>query len=197
LSRKDLDLGTCRLYTSLRHARYFCSRGNFGISGTAISAVAQCGQGARAASWRGNLFSHLAFTGYPCLRLGENPLVLVGVLQEVGNVKEGITFQPDVHKRRLHARQDTTNAALVDSTHQPDIDVALVVHFNNLVVLHETNLRLMGRRRDKQLLRHQKLLSQELERIDPGESGDHILRCSSGDRAQPHAAEAPRYGPPY
>ena len=72
------------------------------------------------------LSSLLGFTGYPCLRLGENALVLVGVLQEVGNIKEGIALQPDVHKRRLHAWQDATDAALVDATHQSDIDVTLV-----------------------------------------------------------------------
>ena len=41
-------------------------------------------------------------------------LVVLFQLHKVGNVEEGVAFQPDVNKGRLHARKDSGYAAFVD-----------------------------------------------------------------------------------
>jgi hypothetical protein len=41
----------------------------------------------------------LGVTRHARFRLGENALVFLSVLKKVGNIKEGVAFQTDVHKR--------------------------------------------------------------------------------------------------
>ena len=81
-----------------------------------------------------------------CLRfrLFENLVVIFLVLEkEIRNVEESIPVQPDVHESRLHPGKHPADTAFIDSAYQPHIRIALKIHFHQLVVFHDGQLRLV------------------------------------------------------
>jgi hypothetical protein len=86
-------------------------------------------------------------------RFFENLVVIFLVLkEEIRNVEESISVQPDSHEGRLHSRKHPADTAFIDSSYQPDIRISLKIHFHQLVVFHDGQLRLVRRRRDIHLL---------------------------------------------
>jgi hypothetical protein len=86
-------------------------------------------------------------------RLFEDLVVIFLVLEkEIRNVEEGVSIQPNVHESRLHPGKHPADAALIDPPQQPHVSVALIIHFHQLVVFHDSQLRLVRRRRDEHLL---------------------------------------------
>ena len=63
-------------------------------------------------------------------------LVLIFQLHEIGDVEEGVAFQPNVHECGLHAGQDAGYAASVDGTCQGVFVFTFQIDFCQLVVFH-------------------------------------------------------------
>jgi len=61
-------------------------------------------------------------------------LFLVFELDEVGDVEEGIAFQAEVDKSRLHARQNARHAPVVNGTREGVLVFAFVIDFRELIV---------------------------------------------------------------
>ena len=90
-----------------------------------------------------------------CLRfrLFENFVEFFLVLEEeIRNVEKGISVEADVHECRLHPGQHPADSPFIDSSYQPHIRISLKIHFHQLVVFHDGQLRLVRRRRDIDLL---------------------------------------------
>ena len=79
-----------------------------------------------------------------CLRfrLFENLVVIFLVLKEIRNVEKSIPVQPDVHECRLHPGKHPADTPFIDSPYQPHIRISLKIHFHQLVVFHDGQLRL-------------------------------------------------------
>ena len=82
------------------------------------------------------------------------PLILFQVFEEVGDVEEGVAVEPDVYKRRLHPGQDPGDAAFVNAADQPKLFFPLNVDFDNLTLLHQRDLGLVGGGRNHHFLGH-------------------------------------------
>ncbi len=87
-------------------------------------------------------------------RFLEDLVIFFLVLVEVGNVKEGITIEADIHKRRLHAGEHAANPPLIDTAYQANVGIAFEIHLDQLVVFQHGHLRLVRRRGNIHLLRH-------------------------------------------
>jgi len=66
--------------------------------------------------------------------------------REVRNIKEGVPFEPDIDKGRLHSGEHPVDAALVNASNQAHIGVAFEIHFYQLTVFAHGDLRLVWRR---------------------------------------------------
>jgi len=92
---------------------------------------------------------HLRFLGVlcgTCFGLREHLVVFLFILIEIRDVEERVPLQANVDERRLHAGKNPADTPLVDSTHEPDVNLALVIDFDQLVVFQHGDLRLMRRR---------------------------------------------------
>ena len=67
-------------------------------------------------------------------------VVMLFQLHKVGNVEEGVAFQADIDKRRLHARQNAGDAALIDGACEGVFVFALEVDFREQIVFHQAHL---------------------------------------------------------
>ena len=76
------------------------------------------------------------------------------LVEDIGNVEKRRFVQTDIDKCRLHARQDTDDAAPVDVADDAKLAVAFDVEFGNVTVLQQCNPRLVGRGVDDQFLGH-------------------------------------------
>ena len=79
-------------------------------------------------------------------------VVFFVVLEEIRDVEKRVPVQPDIHKSRLHARQDARYAALMDAPGQGIFVFALEINFDDLVVLEYRHLRLVAVGRNHQFL---------------------------------------------
>ena len=70
-------------------------------------------------------------------------VVLLGVLEEIRNVKKGIPLESDVHKCRLHARQDLRDFAFIDVADNPLGAMSFDVILDKFVVLQDGEFRLL------------------------------------------------------
>jgi hypothetical protein len=57
-------------------------------------------------------------------------IVVLKIFEDVADIKESVAVQSDIHKRRLHARENASNAALVDAADQREFFFALDVDFD-------------------------------------------------------------------
>jgi hypothetical protein len=64
---------------------------------------------------------------------------------EVGDVQERIAFQPDVHKARLHARQNARHTPVVNRAREGVLVLALVINLCEFVFFDDRQPRLMRR----------------------------------------------------
>ena len=119
---------------------------------------------------------------YPRLRVGDDPVVLLGVFVEIGNVEEGVTIEADVHEGRLHAGQDPADPPFINPADQPRLRVALEVDFHQAVVFQHRDLRLMRRRGNEQLLLHGNSFAQETSAGSIPIHRENHLRVSFSDR---------------
>jgi hypothetical protein len=76
-------------------------------------------------------------------------LVVLFQLHKVGNIEEGVAFQANVNKGRLHAGQYAGYAPFVDGPCQGVFIFALEIDFREQIVFHQTHLGFVGRGRDK------------------------------------------------
>jgi hypothetical protein len=79
---------------------------------------------------------------------------LLVLVKEIGNIQERVPVKANIDERRLHARENAVNAALVNATYQADVRIALEIHLYQLVVFQHCDLRLVWRRGNIHLLRH-------------------------------------------
>ena len=70
---------------------------------------------------------------------GDDLFVLFGVFEEIGNVKEGIALETDVHERGLHARQDFRYLTFIDVADDALRSMPLDVKLNEFVVFQDGN----------------------------------------------------------
>ena len=64
---------------------------------------------------------------------------------EVGDVKEGVALEADVHEAGLHARQNAGDASVIDGTGERVLVLALVINFGEVVVFDDGEPRLVRR----------------------------------------------------
>jgi hypothetical protein len=76
------------------------------------------------------------------------------VFIKVGNVKEGVAFEADINKRRLHAGKHAADASFVNAADQADVGISFEIHLDQLVVFKHGHFRLVRRRGNIHLLRH-------------------------------------------
>ena len=157
-------LGGRRPESAVQPSRQATPPGEAQSAAAAGSGATSATTGTRCLRYRGSSRSRRHCRGFCLLRseLGstrfrflEDLVVFFLVLvEEVGNVKESITFEADIHKRRLHAGEHTADAPLVNATHQTDVRIAFEIHLDQLVVFQHGDLRLVRRRGNIHLLRH-------------------------------------------
>lgn len=65
--------------------------------------------------------------------------------EEIGNVKERVAFQANIHEGRLHARKYPGDAAFVNGSCQGVFVLAFEIDFRELIVLNQPDFGFMGR----------------------------------------------------
>jgi hypothetical protein len=82
-------------------------------------------------------------------------ILFLVLIEEVGNIEEGVAFEADIYERRLHSREHATDAALVNTTYQANVGISFKIHLDELVVFEHGHFCLVRRRGNIHLLRHE------------------------------------------
>ncbi len=81
-------------------------------------------------------------------------VVLFVVFEEIGNIKERVALQSDVHERGLHARKHARHPAFMDAPGEGIFFFALVEDFHQLIVFKDRYFRLMPAGSDDKFFGH-------------------------------------------
>ena len=85
--------------------------------------------------------------------------VLGQLLEDVGDVEEGVALEAEVDEGRLHAGQDPGDPALVDAPRDAAVGLALDEELGDDPVLEEGHLRLVGGGVDDEIPGHGEVLA--------------------------------------
>ena len=86
---------------------------------------------------------------------GDHSLVFVSVFKEVGHVQKSVTVEADVHKSRLHSRQDLGDASFIDITGDDLRPPPFNQEFDEFAILNDGNSRFLRYGGNNQFFLHQ------------------------------------------
>jgi hypothetical protein len=101
----------------------------------------------------------------------DNGFVLIVVLKEIGDIKEGVAIEADIDECRLHSRQNARYTAFVDASREGVFFFPFVEQFHDLIVFKDRHPCLVASCRNDKLFRHSFLPLGSLKSSDRRESG--------------------------
>ncbi len=67
----------------------------------------------------------------------DNSVIFIRVFKKIRDIEEGISFQTDIDKGRLHPRKHLGHSTLADASDNPLVPFALDVDFNDFAALQD------------------------------------------------------------